>query len=91
MKEAFQSLCIFQEEEILGPLSWFFTTQKQQDVPLTRDHGSAWQVLKVSLLFPVLGRSFARDLSPLKPLLVQGKWDWVRRRSVPLEAGGTFR
>ena len=52
---------------------------------------SAWQVLRVAILFPVLGRSFARDLSPLKPLLVQGKWDWVRSRLVPLEAGGTFR
>jgi len=50
---------------------------------------SAWQVLKVAVLFPVLGRSFARDLSPLKRLLVQGKWDWVRKRLVPLEAGGT--
>jgi len=51
----------------------------------------SWQVLRVALLFPVLGRSFARDLSPLKPLLIQGKWDWVRKRSVPLEAGGTAR
>jgi len=52
---------------------------------------SAWRVLRVALLFPVLGRSFARNLSPLKPILVQGKWDWVRKGSVPLEAGGTSR
>jgi len=45
----------------------------------------AWQVLRVALLFPVLGRSFARDLSPLKPILIQGMWDWVRKRSVPLK------
>jgi len=50
---------------------------------------SAWQVLKVALLFPILGRILPRDLSPLKPMLVEGVWDRVRSRLVPLEAGGT--
>jgi transposase, IS605 OrfB family, central region len=49
----------------------------------------AWQVLKVALLFPILGRVLPRDLSPLKPVLVEGAWDRVRSRLVPLEAGGT--
>jgi hypothetical protein len=49
----------------------------------------AWQVLKVALLFPILGRILPRDLSPLKPVLVEGAWDRVRSRLVPLEAGGT--
>jgi len=49
----------------------------------------AWQVLEVALLFPVLGRVLPRDLSPLKPVLVEGVWDRVRSRLVPLEAGGT--
>jgi len=51
----------------------------------------AWQVLKVALLFPILGRIPPRDLSPLKPVLVEGVWDRVRRFNglVPLEAGGT--
>jgi hypothetical protein len=31
-----------------------------------------WQVLKVALLFPILGRILPRDLSPLKPVLVEG-------------------
>jgi hypothetical protein len=48
----------------------------------------AWQVLKVALLFPILGRILPRDLSPLKPVLVEGVWDRVRSRLVPLEAGG---
>ncbi len=48
-----------------------------------------WQVLKVALLFPILGRVLPRDLSPLKPLLVEGVRDRVRSRLVPLEAGGT--
>jgi Hypothetical protein len=48
-----------------------------------------WQVLKVALLFPILGKVLPRDLSPLKPVLVEGAWDRVRSRLVPLEAGGT--
>jgi IS605 OrfB family transposase len=51
---------------------------------------SAWQVLKVALLFPILGKVLPRDLSPLKPILVEGAWDRVRSRLVPLEAGGTL-
>ncbi|MCC6064009.1 MAG: IS200/IS605 family accessory protein TnpB-related protein [Thermocrinis sp.] len=50
---------------------------------------SVWQVLKVALLFPILGRVLPRDLSPLKPVLVEGVWDRVRKGLVPLEAGGT--
>jgi len=49
----------------------------------------AWQVLKVVLLFPILGKVLPRDLSPLKPVLVEGVWDRVGSRLVPLEAGGT--
>ncbi len=44
---------------------------------------SAWQVLRVALLFPILGRILPRDLSPLKPILVEGAWDRVRSRLVP--------
>jgi IS605 OrfB family transposase len=50
---------------------------------------SAWQVLRVALLFPILGKVLPRDLSPLKSVLVEGAWDRVRSRLVPLEAGGT--
>ena len=39
----------------------------------------AWQVLKVAILFSILGRVLPRDLSPLKPLLVEGVWDMVKR------------
>ncbi len=49
---------------------------------------SAWQVLKVALLFPILGKVLPRDISPLKPILVEGAWDRVRSRSAPLEVGG---
>ncbi|MFZ8862446.1 MAG: hypothetical protein ACO2PP_18345 [Thermocrinis sp.] len=47
------------------------------------------QVLKVALLFPILGKVLLRDLSPLKPVLVEGVWDRVRSRLVPLSAGRT--
>ncbi|MFZ8784538.1 hypothetical protein [Thermocrinis sp.] len=52
---------------------------------------SAWQVLKVVLLFSILGKVLSRNLSPLKPVLVEGVWDRVKRSNglVPLEAGGT--
>jgi len=41
------------------------------------------ELSKVALLFPILGRSFVRDFSPLKLLLVQGMWDGVRDRASP--------
>jgi len=44
---------------------------------------------EVALLFPILGKVFPRDLSPLKPVLVEGVWDRVRSRLVPFEAGRT--
>ena len=52
---------------------------------------SAWQVLRVAILFPILGKVLPRDLSPLKPVLVEGVWDRVRGRLVPLEAGEASR
>ena len=48
---------------------------------------SAWRVLKVAFLFPVLGDFMLRNLSPLKPVLVKGAWNRVRSRLVPLEVG----
>jgi hypothetical protein len=50
----------------------------------------AWQVLKVALLFSILGKVLPRDFSPLKPVLVEGVWDRVRSWLVPLDAGGTL-
>jgi IS605 OrfB family transposase len=57
----------------------------------SKTSSSAWLVLRVALLFPILGRVLPRDLSPLKPVLVEGAWDRVRHSNglVPLEAGGT--
>jgi len=52
---------------------------------------SAWRVLKVALPFPILGKVLRRDLSPLKPILVEGAWDRVRSKSASLEVGGASR
>ncbi|ACN98378.1 transposase, OrfB family [Sulfurihydrogenibium azorense Az-Fu1] len=40
-----------------------------------------WQVVKVALTIPILGKSLSRDLSPLKPILVEGDWDRVVNKS----------
>jgi len=79
-----KSLLLARLQSLQSEPSW----GKEANGRNSNSHHKAWQVLKVALLFPVLGRSFARDLSPSKPLLVQGKWDWVRKGLVPLEAGG---
>mgnify|MGYP000588969849 CR=1 FL=1 len=41
---------------------------------------SAWQVLRVALLFPILGKAL--------PILVEGVRDRVRSKLAPLEVGG---
>ncbi|WP_293447334.1 IS200/IS605 family accessory protein TnpB-related protein [Persephonella sp.] len=46
-----------------------------------------WQVVKVALTIPVLGKSVPRDLSSLKPILVLGDWDRVVKGLVPTSWG----
>jgi len=72
-------------KSLQGEPSW----EKEADGRNSNSHQKAWQVLKVAFLFPVLGKVLPRDLSPLKPVLVEGAWDRVRIRLVPLEVGGT--
>jgi IS605 OrfB family transposase len=42
-----------------------------------------WRVLRVALAIPLLGRSFVRDFSPLRPVVVQGKWEGIASRLGP--------
>jgi IS605 OrfB family transposase len=42
-----------------------------------------WRVLRVAFAIPLLGRSFVRDLSPLRPVVVQGKWEGIVKRLGP--------
>ena len=51
---------------------------------------SAWQVLKVALVLPLLEKFFVRDFSPLKLILVEGRWQRLARRLVPFGFGGTI-
>jgi hypothetical protein len=48
-----------------------------------------WRVLRVALYIPLLGRLFVRDFSPLRPLMVQGKWEGVASRLGPDGFAGT--
>ena len=48
----------------------------------------AWQVLRVALVIPVLGKVFTRNFSSLKTLLVLGDVDRVASRLVPAQADG---
>jgi hypothetical protein len=43
-----------------------------------------WQVLKVAFTFPILEKSFNRDFSPLRSILVLGDWDRAVSRARPL-------
>ncbi|WP_236682851.1 IS200/IS605 family accessory protein TnpB-related protein [Thermus filiformis] len=48
-----------------------------------------WRVLRVGLLLPLLGHEVPRDLSPLKPVLVQGLWEGRKAGlGPPLPVGG---
>jgi IS605 OrfB family transposase len=42
-----------------------------------------WRVLRVAFAIPLLGRMFVRDFSPLRPVVVQGKWEGVAIRLGP--------
>jgi IS605 OrfB family transposase len=42
-----------------------------------------WRVLRVAFAIPLLGKSFARDFSPLRPVVVQGKWEGIAMRLGP--------
>jgi IS605 OrfB family transposase len=42
-----------------------------------------WRVLRVAFAVPLLGRFFVRDFSPLRPLMVQGRWEGIASRLGP--------
>jgi IS605 OrfB family transposase len=47
-----------------------------------------WRVLRVAFAIPLLGRSFVRDFSPLRPVMVQGKWEGIASRLGPVGFAG---
>jgi hypothetical protein len=63
-------------------------TQKQGNLGKepVRGPGSGqklWRVLMVALYIPLLGRFFVRDFSPLRPVMVQGRWERIASRLGP--------
>jgi len=56
---------------------------------LLKERRKSWRVLRAVLTFPLLGKSFVRDFSPLRPVLVEGKWERVVKRRVPVPGAGT--
>jgi len=63
-------------------------TQKQVDrrkEPVRGEKSSQklWRVLRVAFAMPLLGGFFVRDFSPLRPVMVQGKWEGVASRLGP--------
>jgi IS605 OrfB family transposase len=42
-----------------------------------------WRVLRVAFAIPLLGKSFVRDFSPLRPVVVQGMWEGIAKRLGP--------
>jgi IS605 OrfB family transposase len=63
-------------------------TQKQGNLrkePVRGEKSSQklWRVLRVAFAIPLLGRFCVRDFSPLRPVVVQGKWEGVASRLGP--------
>ena len=58
--------------------------RKEQVRDYKKSSYKLWQAIKVAFTIPVLGKSLPRDLSPLKPLLVEGDWDRVVKELVPV-------
>ncbi len=76
-------------KEIFKLPSWYVssTFQKAKSLKVSQ---IAWQVLKSVLVLSLLERSFAREFSPLKPVIIEGKWQRRTSRLVPSGFGGTM-
>jgi len=57
--------------------------QRKEPVRGPESGQKLWRVLRVALYIPLLGRSFVRDFSPLRPVVVQGKWERIAERLGP--------
>ncbi len=74
-------------KETLKLPSWYISSALQKAKSLKVSQ-SAWRVLRVALVLPLLEKSFARDFSPLKPVIIEGKWRRRTSRLVPSGFGG---
>jgi len=49
-----------------------------------------WRVLRAAFTFPLLGKSFIRDFSPLRQILVLRDWERVVKRLAPVPGLGAM-
>ena len=57
---------------------------------LLRERRKSWRVLRAVLTFPLLGKSFVRDFSPLRAVLFSGAWERVVEGLVPVPGAGAM-
>jgi len=57
--------------------------RRQEPVRGEKSSQKLWRVLRVAFAIPLLGRSFVRDFSPLRPVVVQGRWEGIVKRLGP--------
>jgi IS605 OrfB family transposase len=57
--------------------------QRKEPVRGPESGQKLWRVLRVAFAIPLLGRLFVRDFSPLRPVMVQGKWERIAGRLGP--------
>ena len=57
---------------------------------LLQGRHKSWRVLRAVLTFSFLGKSFVRDFSPLRRILMCGDWEGVVKGRVPVLGAGTM-
>ena len=57
---------------------------------LPKGRQKSWRVLRAAFTFPLLGKSFVRDFSPLRRVFVLRDWERVVRRLVPVPGAGAM-
>ena len=57
---------------------------------LLKKRQKSWRVLRATFIIPLLGKSFVRDFSPLRRILVLGDWERGVSRLVPAPGAGAM-
>jgi len=57
---------------------------------LSKERQKSWRVLRAVLTFPLLGKFFVRDFSPLRSVLISGGWERVVKQRVPVPGAGAM-
>ncbi len=57
---------------------------------LLKKRQKSWRVLRAAFTFPLLGKTFVRDFSPLRRVFVLRDWERVVKRLVPVPDAGAM-